>query len=37
MRKRIAMAGALVAVCAVVASLAVGSAFGSRNANADRS
>ncbi len=34
MRKRITMAGALVAVCAVVASLAVSSAFGSRNAQA---
>jgi branched-chain amino acid transport system substrate-binding protein len=29
------MAGALVAVCAIVASLAVGSAFGSRSASAD--
>ena len=34
MRKRITMAGVLVAVCAVVASLAVGSAFGGRNAEA---
>ena len=32
MSKRITMAGALVAVCAVVASLAVSSAFGGRNA-----
>ena len=32
MSKRITMAGALVAVCAVVASLAVNSAFGGRNA-----
>lgn len=32
MSKRITMAGALVAVCAVVASLSAGSAFGSRNA-----